>query len=361
MTVSLLKQAMAEAFSQLPRTYSFFTDMARSADTTHVFTASKIPVDILRGKELFAVDVVRGTGGRSSSLRKFSTKTYEPPVYDENTPMGPEELLSRMPGVDPFQDPRASQGMATTIVQEQSRLMDKIIRAIEKQASDALFTGQIPLVNGDTIDFKQKATHAITVGTAWTNVAADALGDIGGAIAVNRTDGLIESDTLIMGADALKNFLALTQMKDQANFRRINQIQIDRPTWFANGGVLHGELTVGSHNLTVWSYPQEYEVPLGFSLPNEGTKVPYVPADAVLVMSSSIRFDLYFAGLPILVPTAGTELAGLVDSMPQFTATRFQPYGNTDTRRTNIEVGVRSAPLFVPTQIDGFATLDTIP
>jgi len=361
MVTSLLRQAMAEAFVQMPRTYDFFTSMARSADNTHVFSTEAIVVDILRGNERIAVDVLRGTGGRSDSMRRFTTKEYTPPMYDENSPISPSELLNRIPGNDPFSNPQAALNIASVIVSEQQKHANDITRAIEKQASDALFTGTIPLVNGDTIDFKQKATHQITVGTAWSTVTADVIGDITGAVEVNRQDGKIESNVLVFGTDALKDFLASDQMADAANFRRIDHIAINAPQWIGNGGVLHGEVTIGSHKLEVWSYPQNYDVPLGFGLPNEGTAVPYVPADKVLVMSSETRFDLYFAGLPILVPTVGTALESFMSSVPQFAPMRFQPYGNVDDRRVNVEVGVRSAPLFVPTQIDGFAVIDTAP
>ena len=361
MVTSLFRQAMAEAFEQLPRTYSFLTALARSDDATHVFTTESIVVDIMRGNERYAIDVVRGTGGRSNSLRRFTTKEYIPPMYDENSPISPEELLKRSVGMDPFRDPRAATSIASIIVGEQKKHQDTIIRAIEVQAANALFTGTVPLVNGDTVDYKQKATHQITVGTAWSNPAADVIGDIQGAIDVVRQDGLLEANVLILGTDSLKNFFANTALQAQANFRRIERTAIMMPEWAENGGVFHGEVTIGSHKLEVWSYPQTYEVPTGFGLPNEGTSVPYVPVDAALITSSQARFDLYFAGLPTLVSTVDTALESFMQSMPSMIAARFQPYGSVDQRRVNVEVGVRSAPLWVPTQIDGFAVLDTTP
>lgn len=355
--IDIERRKMVRAFEETTRTYDFLRNMATDSDD-NVSDTRTVSLDILRANETIAVDIRRGAGARSSDDAQFTSKTYEPPFFNEKRYFTAEQLFFRTPGMDPWK-PRAQAGMRQTIVKAWNDFSDKMARATEKQVSDALFAGQIVLTNGDVIDFKQKATHQIVVGTPWSTTSADASGDIAGAALLNRTDGRSTSDVLIFGDTAWDEFQKNDDIIVREDLLRANTITINRPLWMESGGVFHGFVTIGSYEMECWTFPQFYDVPLGFGLPNEGTTVPYIPTDKVYVGSSKARFDIYHAGLPEMVPVVDPTLRGIVAAIPQTRRGRFLPYAVADMDREALKIGLKSAPLFVPTAIDTFSILST--
>ena len=360
MATELGKKTMLRAFKQKKSPSMFLTGFFQSPEQNK-FKSRKVVIDVKRNEEMIAVDVIRGSGGRLNINKRFTTKEYIPPMYDEYTSLFEEELNERMPGRTEYDtDEYIAQAIAI-ITDDQVENQEIILRAIEKQASDMFFTGTVVLLNNDTIDFKQKATHQINAATVWSDSDnALPLDDLAGAAEVNRKDGKVDSDIIVMGEQALQEFFATAQVKDSANFRRINIMDIMPPSINVDGAAFHGQLTVGAYNMQLWTYPQFYYVPMGYSLPNEGTLVPFVPTDKVLVTSSMIRMDLVYAGIPEVVNRVSPELAAMgITGIPVNIPADFHPYGFTDDERTNIKAGVRSAPLCIPTQIDGYSVITT--
>lgn len=357
----LAKIAMLAAFKQKIGAFMFLSSFFQTPPS-NIVRARTVRIDVKRNGEKIAVDIVRGTGGRNNINKRFTSKEYAPPVYDEYTHLYEEELNDRQLGEDEYQTPEYMAGVVARVTDDQSEIHDMVLRAIEYQASQVMFNGTITLQNNESLDFKQKATHQIIVGTTWANVAADALGDLQGACTVVRKDGKVNCDIAIMGETAIGHFLNNTAVKAILDNRRMERGQIVEPRFNTEGATFHGTISAGDYTLELWAYPQFYEVPEGYGLANEGTLQPYVPADKVCVISSKTRFDLVFAGIPQLVNRVSPELAGMgITGVPQNVAGDFQPYAFTDDKKTCLEVGVRSAPLCIPTQIDGFAVLDVIP
>lgn len=361
MSTQLAKRAMLQAFKQKIGAFMFLASFFQTPPS-NIVRARTVDIDVKRNGEKVAVDVVRGTGGRLNINKRFTTKNYAPPVYDEYTSLFEEELNDRVVGEHEYNTPAYAAGVVARVTDDQAELQDMVSRAIEYQASQVMFAGTITLQNNESLDFKQKATHQITVGTAWSNVAADALGDLQGACTVVRKDGLVNCDIAIMGETAITGFLNNTAVKAILDNRRMERGMIVEPRFNTEGATFHGTISAGDYTLEIWTYPQFYEVPVGYGLANEGTKQPFVPADKVCVLSSRTRFDLVFAGIPQLVDRVSPELSGLgVTGVPQNVAGDFQPYAFTDDKKTCLQVGVRSAPLCIPTQIDGYAVLDIAP
>ena len=359
MTVELGRKTMLEAFKQKMAPTMFLSGFFRTPPR-NITRSRKVVIDVKRNDEAIAIDVVRGTGGRKNDNKRFTTKEYAPPMYDESSAFNEEELMERAPGSTEYTDTAYIAELIARITDDQVQHQEMIMRAVEKQAADVFFTGTVPLINNDTIDFKQKNTHAFTVSTDWNNANGVPLTDLATACDLNRKDGKVESNIVIMGDQAVTDFLDNAQVKAIGDFRRINRIDITPPTPNTEGAKFHGEVSVGSYRLQIWTYPQFYKVPLGFSLANEGTLVPYIPTDKVVVTGSAVRFDLVYAGIPDMVRRVDPRLESLgLPAVPMSIATDFHPYAHLDDRAVNIDVGVRSAPLCIPTQIDGYTTIDT--
>lgn len=354
----LVKNTMLEAFKQKASPTMFLSGFFRTPPR-NITRSKKVTIDIKRNDELIAIDVIRGTGGNLNLNKRFTTKEYIPPVYDEYSTINEEELLDRLPGMTEYESPEYMAAVLAKITDDQVENLDKILRSIEKQASDVLFTGTVVLINNDTIDYKQKTTHAFNAATVWSDVDnAKPLDDIQTAAGLNRADGKITSDVLVMGETALQEFLATAQVKDQGAFRIVERLSIKPPVMNDEGAAFHGIVSAGAYKFQLWSYPQLYRVPVGSGLPNEGDLVPYVPADKVLVTGSNIRLDLVYAGIPSVVNRVAPEMAAMgITGMPVNAMGDFHPYGYTDNDRLNLKAGVRSAPLCIPTQIDGYSII----
>lgn len=353
---TLERRAMVEVFNKKANPTLFLSSMGQTPER-NISSTVKIVMDIKRHGEDIAVDVVRGTHGRGNIRKRFTTKEYIPPVYDEYAWINENEfLLNRMAGRTEY-DENTMADILDLITDDLVTLNDKIARAKEKQVSDAIFGGTIPLVNGDTIDFKQKATHQDTPATAWSNAAGDPDGDIQAMCDLNRKDGLGTSTDAIFGATAWQLYKDNAKVIAKTNFRRADLITVRPPTMDGLGANFHGQITVGEYNLNVWTYPQFYLVPTGFGLPNEGTKVPYVPTSKVWVGNMSARMDWLYAGIAKLV-TADPRLASLgLSNIPAVMRGERHLYGAVDFFGENAKYGVKSAPLFIPTDIDSFGVL----
>ena len=356
----LVKNTMLEAFKQKASPTMFLSGFFRTPPAN--ITRSKlVTIDVKRNDELIAIDVFRGTGGNLNLNKRFTTKKYEPPVYDEYSSITEDELLDRLPGMHEYESPEFMAVVLAKVTDDQAENHAKILRSIEKQASDVLFTGTVVLINNDTIDFKQKATHAFNAAVAWSAVdTAKPLDDIATAAELNRKDGKVTSDVVVMGEGAFQEFLATAQVKDQGAFRVIERISIQAPVMNTEGATFQGMISAGSYKFQLWTYPQFYRVPDGSGLPNEGDLVPYVPTDKVLVTSSKARFDLVYAGVPDIIRRVDPRLQAIgLSGVPANVATDFHPYTYLDDKINCVEAGTRSAPLCIPTQIDAYSVVTT--
>ena len=359
---NLIREAIGEAFEQLARPTGFYTGMYQTPET-NIVSSKTIFFDIKRNDEQFAVDVVRGTGGRGNINKRFSTKEYEPPFYNEFAWINQDERLLRVMGRTQF-DEHTEADVLAAILQSQLVLSAKIDRSVEKQCADALFSGVITLVNGDTIDFKQKATHQVTSGdlgrSVWGNAAGDPDADLQDLCDLNRKDGKSTSNVAEFSPEALNLYLKNTTVKEKTNFRRVDTIDLRPPRPNSEGANFHGTITVGDYELEVWTYPQFFTIPIGFGLANEGTQQPYIPAFKVRVGNKNSRFDLVFAGVEKLVPVETPELTALgINQVPTTMRGRMHTYGAVDELQENAKFGVKSAPLAIPTDIDSFSVITT--
>ncbi len=359
---SLDRKAIGEAFEQLALPTGFYTAMYRTPES-NIFSTKTIFFDIKRDGEEYAVDVIRGTGGRGNINKRFTTKEYEPPSYNEFGWVNQSERLLRVIGRTEYSE-HTEGDILTAIVQDLLVFQKKLDRSVEKQAVDALFLGTITLVNGDTVDFKQKSTHQTTSGalgnSVWTNAAGDPDDDLQQLCDLNRKDGKSTSNVAEFGTQALKRYLENAKIIAKTNFRRVDNINLRPPRLNSEGAVFHGFISVGDYELEVWTYPQFYTVPTGFGLANEGTSQPYIPVDKVRVGNKDSRFDLVYAGVEKLVPVETPELSALgINQVPRTMRGKTHIYGAVDTLQENAKFGVKSAPLAIPTDIDSFAILTT--
>ena len=356
------KKIMLEAFKQKANPTMFLAGMARPKITKAV----DIEIDVVRGRRTHAVAIKMGTGSRMNDLSQFTTKTYQPVFYDEAYSITAMELQKRLPGMTVYQAESSSyaEDLAALITDKQSLVQDKEVRAIELQASTAMFDGKITnLPGGLEVDFQKKATHDIQPTNKWSASNGVPLTNIQAGCDLCRKDGMVEDMVfeLVVADDVIEALLGNAQFVSKANLRHVTNVNIGMPMQRA-GGVFHGVFSAGPYTIELWSYPQVYEVPTGFGLSGEGTLKPYIPsAKALLKPKSGIRFDLVYGGIPQVVPQVDPILSGFgLNGSLTIVEGDFVPYAYVDWRKQCIEAGVRTNPLFIPHQIDGFVTFKVL-
>jgi len=312
----------------------------------------KVEIDVIRNFNLIAFDVVRGgSDGNQNKVERFTTKEYAPPLYDEVTAITASMLNKRSPGVNTYGLTDAQANFLRLAVKAQTKQADKIKRSIESQASGALFSGAITLVNTESLDFKRKATHNITPGVQWTEAAGQPITDLITACEVNLEDGKMKSNTAIFGATAWVTFLSNVNVKNYLDNRRIDPGVI-RPTVAPENATFQGVIWVGDYQLEIFTYPEFFEDALG-------NTTKFVPEKQVCVMNSQARLDKVFAAVELL-PEFERQYDNFgIPTIPTLQRGQFRPYAYTKPPKS-LYVGVQSAPLVVPTQIDTISNINAV-
>lgn len=361
----ITKRSMLEAFRQRSNPTLFLSSWFKTKPE-YIFLARKCAIDTKRNGRAMAVDVIPGTGGRLINNKRYTTKEYIPPAYNLYNSYSPDELNDRMPGSTEYDNPEYALQLMQVLTADQIVTNDMILRAKEWQAANAFVTGTVPLINNDIVDFKQKATHNFAPSVVWSNSSGVPNTDLYTACELNNTDGQVAAaeQIAIFGATAWTNYLSRTTGSGSAfDMQNAKLGDINLPVTNTEGAAYHGMAAAGPYKVQLWSYPQNYEVPIGFGLANEGTEVPYIPADKVVVVPPSNLIDLrtVFAGIPDLVKQTDPQLIAMLggDRMPANRRVESIPYAYVDAKKYTFEVGVKSAPLVVPTQIDGYSVIKT--
>lgn len=325
-------------------------------------TTERVEIDIERDDRDVAVVIqALEAGQRLNESSLYTNKEFIPPLYDEEAALSAYDLIKRSPGQDPFMSPEFQANASVRAFRVMRKLERKVRRAIELQASQVLQTATLDLQDsaGATLyalDYQGKTTHFPDAATSWATIASSVpLDDLEGLADLILTDGKSEATDVIMGRTAFLNFQKSTQVQTIADNRRFNLVSIEAPTTRGLGGKFHGVLSAGQYKLNIWSYGGRYRDP------NTGNTLPYIADDKVIMIAPG-RLDLTYGAipsmrgpeeraLPFLPPRISDEGVG-VDLTPN---AWFTPNGR------QLMVSVGSRPLCIPTAIDTYGCLDTIP
>lgn len=354
---------MISAYNQMAQPTLFLSGLFQSpAENFH--TSEEVEIDIVRSDEDISIVIQDlSTGYRMNSEDIYTNKGFKPPIHKEAIALNAFDLIKRMPGQNPFQAPDFRANVILRMFNGMTKVERKIRRAIELQSSQVLQTGVVTLTDAAgnalyTLDYKPKATHFPTAGTAWDQAGADIAGDIKSVSEVIRDDGLSDPDQLIMGCDAFEAFIKNDDIQKRFDIRRIDLGTIAPMEMRGNGGNYRGIVEIGNYRYDVWTYGGRYKDP------QTGNKVQFVDPGKVIVRASSGRLDATFGAIPNignLVGGPGTnilpELPGRISNaaggMDLFTNVWLSADGE------QMFGGVGARPLMIPTAIDTFGCITT--
>jgi len=358
MTTNLTKKMLA-AYEQYAEPQMFLSGMFKSpAQNYH--NSESVEIDIQRNDEDVAIAITDlTTGPRMNSLDVYTNKEFIPPIFDEAFTLNSAQLISRMAGDTPYQDPRFQAVAMDHFAKGMRKAENKIRRAIELQASQVLQTGVATLIDSAgttlyTVDYKAKVTHLVTAGTAWDAVGGDPVGDLGSLAEVVRNDGQKDPDMIIMGIDAWNVAIQNSAFLALFDTRRADLGRITPMTTTGEGGHFRGVVEIGNYSMELWTYGGRYKHP------QTGVITQYLTPANVVMRASSGRLDTTFGAIPIFLPPERRVL-------PFVPPRVSRPGGGMDmTTNTwvsadgkNLFGSVGTRPLMIPTAIDTFGRIAT--
>jgi hypothetical protein len=329
--------------------------------------AEKVEWDINRDDEKVAVPVGAdvGNGYRRNESGSYTTKDAPPPVYKEMETIDAYSLLERSFGDTTYDDRAFQQRGTSKALLAAERLRKKIERAIELQASQILQTGKLSLTDSAgkvlyDLDFKPKTAHFPTAGAGgygptWATPAGSTpIADMILLANTIRDNSGEDPKRIVMGESAFENAMQNTAWKERFDLRRAELGQMNpMAVGGTRGGNFRGTVEVGNYKVDVWTYGARYD-----SITSPGTKIQYIGADNVTMLTDA-PLDKHFGGLP----NFGTDGRAL-RFLPRRIARNGMDFNFVSWISPNgqeLNIGVGSRPLLVPTAIDGFGTLDTTP
>ena len=344
--------------------------------------------EIIRGNEKSATLVARGTvsrllgpNQRNANDVNSTSVARKYPLSIESGDITEAQLKKRLPGElphSPLTQEERMRALAARTIKENNK---RQVRLLERLAWEVITTGKQSAILGEavpTYDFYRNSENTISVGVAWDQALAVIMANIDQGCDVYRKNGKIPPDMGIMGGDAMNAFLNDDLVKELADNRRIELIQIsetfpvpERFAKFIEGGMeARGRLrTPKGRVLWLFTYDEIYNN-------DAGDAVNYMPLDKMIISSSRAKYDRYFGPaefLPIsqmksafFMERFGMDLIsmpGLADvkaGTGVITPEMFIHNAYEDTRGTRISVESHMAPLLIPTMTDTFVVLEDL-
>jgi hypothetical protein len=328
------------------------------------YASQTVEIDIQRDGEDVAVPVTDlATGNRYNENSVGSNKEFTPPIFKEAGSISAFQLMTREMGDNPFEN-RAFQAKATLRAGVLSgKILNKLRRALELQASQVFQTGVLTLVNAAgtavyQLDFLAKGTH-FTTPTAWAadGATGDPYTNIDDMAQLIRKDGRRSADTLILGTTAQNRFLANARIKDLLKYDGFygatGRPQIVPERNGAEGANFLGNITINNYRYALWGYDGRY------NHPQTGTSTPFVADNKVIMLSSKARYDATFGAIPMIGQPEGRVLQFLPPrvSMEGGGGLDFMVNGWLEPDGQTLSVSLSSRPLLVPTEVDSFGCM----
>lgn len=342
----LFKQETVAFFSDRRKPDGFFRSFFKQIEIGSRF----ISVEVERENETVAVDVIRSTGGNRNTWDRKTQKVYDPPIYDEFFDATELDCYEDLFGVDPNGSVN-SRAFGVFLEQANNKmegLFNKIDRAYEIQAMQALVNGIVVLKNEDNIDYKRKPASNAAYNAAWNwaLTTVDPNDEIKkGCDFINDT-GKVTSNVfnVIMAGDVYQAYI--NNVKVQARNLSVQWgMDVLVPAQKdAEGKVYHGQICVDNYNLRIWTANGSYRHP------DTGVQTRYMPAKKILILPEDTNNLLTYGLVPQLAST-GTPLK----------KGKFITYDFPDERNATHEMGVKSVGLAVPIAIDQAYTATVLP
>lgn len=348
---AVFTKTLIDVYQERPKVTNFLAQFF----PTKTAPTKTISIEVERGFEKVAVDVVRGTEGNRNTFSRSTEKIFEPPLWREYFDATQLDLYDRVLGSQGNAQKPLFTALMNSVSDRLGMLQDKIERAKELQRVQVLTTGIVTLVNGTNIDFKRKATSIVDLAappanmgypTGYWSANSDPFKTLTAVGNFMRSVGKSGDGTfnLICGSDALSALLVNTVFTARQNYFNMALDNIIVPVRNAVGAIYTGTLTAGAYKFQLWAYPQFYDDP------TTGVSTPYIPGNLVIAIPSSPRFVHAHAAVPQLIGEPGQ-----LPTQGEYVVGEF-----LDPRKATHDFDIQSAAVPIPVAIDTIVTVKVI-
>lgn len=307
----------------------------------------EVSIEVQRGYEKVAVDVIRGTEGNRNQFTRTTEKIFIPPLYKEYFDRTTLQLYDRLYGATEINDAIFAQyinNVADAIV----ALRDKIERAYELQCAQVFETGVVKLnAPGTSIDFKRKTGSIVDLGAGnyFANNVDPFVVFQNGCNFLRQTGKAVGGKFIaIMGSTALSDLLANTKFTARQNLFNMALDTVNSPLMNAEGATYHGTVTAGSYKVELWAYPQFYDDP------TTGVQTAYVNPKKITIIPENLKAILGFAAVPQLITPNNP-----IPQQGQYLIRDF-----IDERLTSHVTEIASAGIAIPVAVDQIYTVQVV-
>lgn len=345
----IFKTAYIRTFSEMITVPSFL----RTFFPTRTYRTLTVQLEVRRGTEKIAVDVIRGERGNRNTFSNWTGKEYLPPYYKEFTDATQLDHYDRVLGQLADGTAINQAGMlARSIAEKNMELRNKIERAKELQCSQVLETGVVTMVNGDNIDFKRKAASMVDLGPNggyWSDTAATVENQLKAGAEFIRQKGKNGTPefNLVMSGDAYLYLKATNFFIKYADHRNVVLIDIKMPQTQAFGASYHGTITAGAYKFHIWTYDEGYEN-------DQDVFTKYFPSTkAFIVPVKGTDFEMSHGAVPSVMQRGTEQFIAPV-------AGEYITYDNIDKNNMAHYFYVMSAPVALPITVDMIYTMQVL-
>lgn len=350
---ALLTSKVIDSFKEQIPVKEGFSGLFPSETTPTLY----VDITVRRGTSKAAVDVQRFTEGNKRKLSVTTEKKYLPPYYKLDYDYSKEDVYLSTAAFGTTGSASANKLMRDAALEAVMSNKDEIMRAVRIQQADVLQTGIVKIKNGDNIDYKRKAASMVnvdTLGDYWSLATAKPIDDIQKGLKFLREvgkSGGLSSVNVVMRDEAFSAFMQTTQVKELADFRRIERIDVGMPQFSeATGMAYQGRLAAGDFVVNVWTYNEFYE-------DASGNIVYYLDRANVVMVSTDFQGKTVYGALPAeVISTVG----GVTEMIPGLVEKDFLLRAYSDRRTLSSTLELTSAPLVVPTTIDKMYTMKVL-
>lgn len=357
MAISAYTQTLIDTYEQMPMSTGFLTSLSE----TRTFDTLTFSYDVLRSDEQIAVAVQQlGDDGRMNEASVFTNKEVDAPVFKEIAALNAFDKYTRNAGQEPFTSNRVQGTMSRRALEVMGKMSNKIARTIELQHAQVLQGGVVDLVDqtGATkykIDYQLKSSHNSTVGVTWAGASgADRLQDLEDIFDQVRKDGQSRVDKVVCGRYAIHDLLADSDVIARLDNRGFTLGRIEAARVNEDGGAFHGVLSVGTHNIELWSYENDY------IHPQTGLLTPYVAPENVIVFGRGYDLLTAFGDVPVFAPPTGPALQYMPRRLSRPGMDMF-PDAWLSLDRQTLNLQITSRPVVALRSPDRVAVLKTRP
>lgn len=349
-TSAYLEKYSDMANTQAPSFFKSFFNVVKK-------TTKTLKIEVQRGTEYIAVDVLRGAGPNRNTFSRATEKEYEPPFYNESFDATSLDRYDLLFGQSPTYDPATIGEIAMNAAEKYFELQKKIERAKELQCVQSLETGIVTLNNGDNIDYKRKAASLVDLlaGNYWSTSTADVEAQlIASAVFIRKYGKNSASEfNIVMSGSAFVYLKQTDYFKNLANYRQVQLIDIKMPQTQAWGAGYHGQIIAGAYKFNVWTYDEVYQAA------GTGTITRYLSEEqAIVTPVAGTRFDLAHAGVPAIIrDTRNAEFPEYIKNV----AAEYYFNNYIDKTGKSHTFEIMSAPLAIPVSVDMIYTMQVLP